>query len=174
MICEICKKNSAKIHITQIKNHKKMTIHICHDCSHEFGIDGAGINPSFSIEQFLMGSGMPVKSKEAAVEPMTQQTCPSCGLSYGAFKESGRLGCSQCYNTFAAELKPLLQKIQKEIKHTGKVPGQGNDVLQLRRSVSDLRVRLKEAVSKENFELAAQLRDEIRNMEGQLSQHEDA
>jgi len=172
MICEICKKNPAKIHITQLKDNKKYSIHICHDCSHECGIEGAAINPGFSIEDFLSG-GFPGKA-ETAAEPLTHQTCPVCGLSYGGFKESGRLGCAVCYDTFSTELKPLLQKVQKEIKHTGKVPGKGNLQLVLRRNVSDLRMQLKEAVSRENFETAAKLRDQIRQWENDLSKYENS
>ena len=97
-----------------------------------------------------------------------------CGLSYGGFKESGRLGCAVCYDTFSTELKPLLQKVQKEIKHTGKVPGKGNLQLVLRRNVSDLRMQLKEAVSRENFETAAKLRDQIRQWENDLSKYENS
>ena len=171
MLCEICEKNPAKIHITQIKNDTKYTLHICQECSQECGIDGPSINPSFSIEQFQ--SGGKAAKKESASAPHTHQTCPSCGLSYGAFKESGRLGCALCYDTFSTELKPLLQKIQKDVKHAGKSPGKGDARLVLRRKVSDLRLQLKEAVGQENFELAAQLRDEIRSMEGQLSHYDE-
>jgi protein arginine kinase activator len=171
MICEICKKNSAKIHITQVKNKKKYTIHICHDCSHEYGIDGASINPTFSIEQYL--SGTSTDNHVSGVEPLTHETCPSCSLSYGAFKESGRLGCSYCYTSFSNELKPLLQKIQKDLKHVGKSPSSGCDRTQIKRNVTDLRIQLKEAVNKENFELAAQLRDQIRDLESQLSSQEN-
>lgn len=171
MLCEICEKNPAKIHITQVKDNKKLTLHICHECSQECGIDGASINPAFSIDQFL-ASGKLVK-KESEGGPHTHLTCPSCGLSYGAFKESGRLGCAMCYDSFSTELKPLLQKIQKDIKHVGKTPGKGDVRLILRRNVSDLRIQLKEAVGQENFELAAHLRDQIRNMESQLSHYEE-
>lgn len=171
MLCEICEKNPAKIHITQLKDNKKFTLHICPECSQECGIEGASINPSFSIEQFL--SGNKISKKESDLLPHTHQTCPSCGLSYGAFKESGRLGCALCYDTFSSELKPLLQKIQKDVKHTGKYPGKGDTRLLIRRNVSDMRLQLKEAVSLENFELAARLRDQIREMEGQLSHFDE-
>lgn len=169
MLCEICEKNPAKIHITQLKDNKKFTLHICHECSQECGIEGAAINPSFSIEQFV--SGGKIVKKEGDATPHTHLTCPSCGLSYGAFKESGRLGCALCYDTFSSELKPLLQKIQKDIRHSGKTPGKGDARLILRRNVSDLRIQLKEAVGQENFERAAHLRDQIRQMEGQLSRY---
>ncbi|MGC9327374.1 MAG: UvrB/UvrC motif-containing protein [Candidatus Hinthialibacter sp.] len=171
MLCEICGKNPAKIHITQLKENKKYMLHICHECSQEYGIEGASINPSFSVEQFVSASKLSKTSEESATK--VHQTCPSCGLSYGAFKESGRLGCALCYDTFSSELKPLLRKLQKDIKHVGKTPGKGDARLILRRSISELRLQLKEAVCQENFEMAARLRDQIRDMEGQLSQYEE-
>ncbi|RJP26866.1 MAG: hypothetical protein C4527_14350 [Candidatus Omnitrophota bacterium] len=168
MICEVCKKKPAKIHVTQIKDKQKVTIHICQDCAHAKGVAGPAINTSFSVEQLLAGF-MKTQTSESG-EIANQETCPSCGLSYRAFKESGRLGCSLCYDTFSVQLRPLLQKVQKEIRHLGKVPNKGDNRTTMRRSVSDLRLQLKEAVGQENFELAAHLRDQIRQMENQISQ----
>ncbi len=169
MICDVCKKNPAKLHITQMVNDKKFTLHICPSCATEKGVTGPSINTSFSVEQLLSGGGE-AQPSEKEEEMAAHQTCPSCGLSYGSFKESGRLGCSLCYETFSAQIKPLLQKIQKEVKHKGKVPDKGDAQLVLKRNITDLRMQLKEAVSQEHFEEAAQLRDQIRKMENELGE----
>lgn len=170
MLCEVCKKNQAKIHVTQIKNNTKHSIHICQECAHEKGIAGPTINTSFSVEQLL--SGKSVSTEGGATGAKTHQTCPTCGLSYGAFTESGRLGCAECYETFAEFLRPLLHKVQKELKHKGKIPRQGDALLSMKREISTLRLRLKEAVGIENFEEAAHLRDRIRNLEEELTDAE--
>lgn len=169
MFCEICNKNPAKIHITQVKESEKHTIHICHSCAHEKGVAGPSVNTSFSVDQLLEGFA---KTEEAGMSPGTHQTCPSCGLSYGAFKESGRLGCAICYDTFAEHLEPLLRKVQKDVQHTGKTPNGGDEKLVKRQSVTELRSQLKEAVSQEHFELAAQLRDKIKEMESELNDND--
>lgn len=170
MLCEVCKKNPAKIHVTQVKDSKKFTIHICQECAHEKGVAGPAINTSFSVEQLLSGfMGSPVV---ASPESGMTQTCPSCGLSYNAFKESGRLGCSLCYESFSDPLKPLLQKIQKDLHHVGKVPRKGDAQLTLKRNITDLRMQLKEAVGREQFEQAARIRDQIRKIETELVQIE--
>jgi len=171
MFCEICNKNPAKIHITQVKDNQKHTIHICHSCAHEKGLAGPGINTTMSVEQLL--SGFEQSQEEMAAAAGTHQTCPSCGLSYGAFKESGRLGCAMCYDTFSEHLQPLLQKVQKDVKHVGKAPHSGDSRLVKRQSITDLRNQLKEAVSHENFELAAKLRDQIYEMEKDLESGSD-
>ncbi|MGI6456790.1 MAG: UvrB/UvrC motif-containing protein [bacterium] len=150
-----------------MKNNQKYTLHICHVCAHEKGVAGPAVNTSFSIEQIL--SGYQTAPEASAVETQVQsRTCPVCQLSYNAFKESGRLGCPVCYDTFSEQLKPLLRKIQKEINHIGKIPHLGDQKLVLRRSITDLRSQLKEAVTNEHFELAARLRDQIRDMESEL------
>lgn len=175
MLCEVCKKNQAKIHVTQIKNNMKHTIHICQECAHQKGIAGPSINTAFSVEQLLTGQTAPQhEAAQAAVSARTHQTCPACGLSYGAFMESGRLGCPVCYQTFAEPLKPLLQKVQKELRHKGKYPRQGDAAMTLKREISDLRVQLKEAVGEENFEEAARLRDRIRDLESEIAEVEQS
>lgn len=172
--CEICKKKQAKLHITQIKDNQKFTLHVCHDCAHENGIAGPTINTSFSIEGYLSGIVKPKQESGALqTEADVQRTCPNCGLSYGAFKESGRLGCSTCYEIFSEQLKPLLQKVQKDCRHIGKVPYSDNTQMMLKRNITDLRTRLQEAVRQEHFEDAARLRDQIRQLEGELARISD-
>ncbi len=166
MKCAICQKE-AKIHITQMKNNQKHAVHLCHDCAQELGIGNGAVNTSFSIEDLLTGK-TPVADDMPKQGAKVHETCPSCGLSYGAFMESGRLGCPTCYETFSKQLHPLLRKVQKEVNHKGKVPVKGDEQLSLKREISDMRLQLKNAVSDENFEEAARLRDTIRNLEDDL------
>lgn len=163
MFCEICKKNQAKIHVTQIKDNKRISVHLCQECAHEKGVAGPAINTHFSVADLLTGL---LKGQDEQAGPVdTQRTCMECGLSYGSFKESGRFGCGSCYETFREELRPLLQKIQRGVQHTGKIPRRcGKEVL-FERSIADLRRQLEHAVSEENFEEAARLRDRIRELE---------
>lgn len=162
MFCEICKKNPAKIHVTQIKDNQKTSVHLCQECAHEKGVAGPAINTHFSVADLL--AGLLKGHEELGEVPDVQRTCLECGLSYNSFRESGRFGCSQCYETFREEIRPLLQKIQKGTRHTGKIPKRcGKEVL-VERTMADLRQQLREAVSEENFEEAARLRDRIRGM----------
>jgi protein arginine kinase activator len=166
MMCEICKKNSAKIHVTQVREGKKTTIHICPECAHEKGVAGPALNTSFSVDQIL--GGYEKVQAEQDPEKLKRHTCSFCGLSYNGFRESGRLGCPQCYETFMEELSPILQKVQKDLQHVGKVPSQGNKKVELKRNIADYKRQLKTAIDKEHFEEAARLRDQIRDMEREL------
>ncbi len=163
MLCEICKKNQAKIHVTQIKDNKKISVHLCQECAHEKGVAGPAINTHFSVADLL--SGLLKGGEDQPTAPDLQKTCLQCGLSYNSFKESGRFGCSNCYETFRDDLEPLLQKIQKNTHHTGKAPRRCDGNVVVERNIADLRHRLQEAVSEENFEEAARLRDRIRELE---------
>lgn len=169
MRCVVCQKEEAKIHITQVKENQKQTVHLCHECAQELGLGNGAINTSFSIEDLLMGKTAAAgeSSKGGA---KVHSTCPNCGLSYGAFMESGRLGCSVCYETFTEQLLPLLRKVQKDIVHRGKKPVKGDTQQMLKREISDMRLQLKNAVTQENFEEAARLRDTIRHLELDLEQ----
>jgi protein arginine kinase activator len=90
--------------------------------------------------------------------------CPRCGFSQADFKKSGRLGCPECYQTFAEGLSGLLKTMHKGTRHIGKVP----EALRLSRETGDrlklLQKKLNKAIETEDFETAAQLRDEIKIM----------
>jgi protein arginine kinase activator len=90
--------------------------------------------------------------------------CPRCGFSQADFKKSGRLGCPDCYKTFAEGLGGLLKTMHKGTRHTGKSP----EALRVSRENSDrlktLQKKLNKAIESENFEEAAQLRDELKKI----------
>ncbi len=50
--------------------------------------------------------------------------CPGCRTSFAQFKESGRFGCPQCYDHFAAQVRDLLPRVHAgAYRHRGKTPG---------------------------------------------------
>jgi protein arginine kinase activator len=95
--------------------------------------------------------------------------CPVCGFTQADFKKAGRLGCAECYVTFAEPLEALLKSMHKGTRHVGKVP-QG---LQKARDLTDklrtLQKKLEKAVALENFEDAASLRDEIKSVKDKIA-----
>jgi protein arginine kinase activator len=95
-----------------------------------------------------------------------QHECPQCGVKFVEFRNTGRLGCPHDYNEFRAELLPLLENIHGETKHCGKAPRRLPGNKQAQSELLQLRNRLKQAVTKEDYEEAARLRDRIRTLEG--------
>lgn len=97
--------------------------------------------------------------------PNNQHECPQCGLKFVEFRNTGRLGCAYDYQEFREELLPLLENIHGETKHCGKTPRRLPQSKQAQNELVQLRNRLKQAISKEDYEEAARLRDHIRQLE---------
>jgi protein arginine kinase activator len=164
MSCDQCREREAVIHLTQIVNEQVTTLHLCERCAAEKGVESPGAQPKTPLGSFLaaMGKGYP----EQAPIARGADTCTRCGASFQDFRESGRLGCSECYQVFEAALRDLLRRLHGSTHHMGEryvVPGQ--PVPEERPQASDLREQLRVAVETENFELAAELRDRLRVME---------
>lgn len=91
--------------------------------------------------------------------------CPQCGITYDEFNRVGKFGCDRCYETFASEIKPLLQRLQGSSEYEGSVPSHGNNVFKAKYEVKQLRNQLEMAIQAEKFEDAAILRDKIKELE---------
>ena len=92
--------------------------------------------------------------------------CAHCGLTFAEFRERSLLGCPQCYASLESVLGPLLERAHEGgVRHLGKVPRRGGADDHRQIQLSRLRKRLDEAVTAEDYELAADLRDEIGQFE---------
>ncbi|MBI4055029.1 MAG: UvrB/UvrC motif-containing protein [Elusimicrobia bacterium] len=101
-------------------------------------------------------------------EAPQEAKCSACGLKYSKFQQTTLLGCSQCYQSFAPQLAPLIKRIHGSLQHQGKrspVQPSRTAPKDKKNSIKQLRQELEKAVRDENFELAAQLRDQIRELE---------
>ena len=124
-------------------------------------VDTAPETPNVPLTDFLAQMG----EKEAAdAEPDTQ--CTFCGITFAQFREAGRLGCPHCYTTFEDHLRVLLRRIHGGTQHVGKVylPPDPS-ASEMERRLEGLRRKLHRAVEAEDFERAAELRDQIRALE---------
>jgi protein arginine kinase activator len=165
MQCCVCKEREAKVHLTQIVGDKMQKVDLCEECAKQKGVnDPAG----FSLADLLLGLGASQEMEQASGN--ADLKCPHCGFTQADFKKAGRLGCAECYVTFAEGLEGLLKSMHKGIKHAGKVP----QVLQQSRDLSEklksLQKKLDKAVADEDFELAAVVRDEIKATKEKLTE----
>ena len=96
--------------------------------------------------------------------------CEKCGVSEEQFAKKGLLGCGDCYPIFEEKMLPLLRRIHGNTRHTGKVPERTGGRARLVKEIEVIKRQLKEAISREEFERAAQLRDSIRQMEKNLEE----
>ena len=162
MLCDVCKCNDATVFLTQIVEGKMQKVNLCDACSKEKGVqDPTG----FALADLLLGIG----AAEEIEKGGATQKCPVCGFTQADFKKTGRLGCSTCYVTFAEGLGSLLKAMHKGTEHVGKVPEHAQRAAQLNDRMRNLNESLKKAVADENYETAASLRDQIKQLENDVT-----
>jgi len=144
MLCEVCRKEEANVHYTQVINGEVTKMHLCESCAQENGLEGIsfpeGIHlgfSSFALAEFL------AELIDLGIMPQKEKVmCPNCGLSYHDFTHMGRLGCSECYRAFRVNLIPLLKQIHGKTKHIGRVP---------RKELLSLQRELQESIAGEEY-----------------------
>lgn len=168
MLCDDCGEKEAVFQATQIGKNKKTVLNLCADCWKKHGFDAPLSAIGFSMGNILASNILAsiIKQSEAeSTKPLPKVKCSGCGLSYGEFRQQGRLGCSRCYETFFDNLKDLLRRVHGSNDHMGKVPRSAQETFMARRELNRLHREMKRAVEKEEFEKAARLRDQIRKLE---------
>ncbi len=161
MLCDICGKKQATVHLTEIVDEQMTELHLCDECAKEKSVQ---MEQQFGLADLLAGlSDMGKQVKEEA-SPVTVK-CLNCGLTYEDFRKVGRLGCSECYNTFRRYLSVLLKKIHGSNQHLGKTPARIAKPVKAISSIQELKDRLQRAIQSEEFEEAARLRDKIKELE---------
>jgi len=166
MLCQICGKNPATVHFTEIHDNRMSEIHVCERCAEEKGMQSPATQHKFEIADLL--AGMVDAMTQTEEERVGHVQCPRCGLLYSSFKETGRLGCADCYTAFQFQLRPLLRRIHGDTRHRGKVPARGGAGATRTRQIQRLHDDLQRSVEREDFEAAAGIRDEIRKLEAEL------
>jgi protein arginine kinase activator len=164
MLCCVCKEKEAKVHLTQIVGDKMQKVDLCEQCAAQKGVNDP---QGFSLADLLLGLGASQEMEQAGGGPDVK--CPNCGFTQADFKKAGRLGCSECYVTFAEGLDSLLKTMHKGTKHTGKVPQSLQQSRELADKIKSLEKKLAKAVAEENFEQAATMRDEIKTTRDKLT-----
>jgi protein arginine kinase activator len=164
MLCCVCKEKEATVHLTQIAGEKMQKVDLCEECAKHKGVnDPAG----FSLADLLLGLGASQEIDQSGGG--SEIKCPRCGFTQADFKKTGRLGCPDCYTTFAEGLEGLLKTMHKGVRHIGKLPQALQQSRDLAERLKNLHKKLSKAVEGENFEQAAQLRDEIKQVSQKIA-----
>lgn len=156
--CSGCK-NPISIIYKEIEKGSISCTHMCESCP--------------NLKKKLKGE----VSSNLEQHPAKTLCCSTCKTSYESFLLDGFLGCSECYHIFEVSILEKLKteslipkKLQDILEtnaemplHLGKTPhGEFSKVLSSQ--VSDLNEALNEALVRENYEQAAQLRDQIKQL----------
>jgi len=115
----------------------------------------------FALADLLLGLGAAEEMERGGMV----EKCAVCGFSQADFKKTGRLGCGECYQTFASGLETLLKGMHKGTVHLGKIPKRAIESIEREARLKGLRNDLRQAVIAEDYESAAQLRDQLKQLE---------
>lgn len=160
--CRRCSK-PATLHITEIRDSKAVAIHLCETCAREYletPADSTSSSPASDL-----AAKLEELVNEGSEEMLASLCCPTCGITFADFRETGRFGCPHDYTEFMNELLPLLENIHEDTKHTGKHPVSRRAAAHEQTRMIQLRNLLQEAVECEDYESAAKIRDEIASLE---------
>ena len=166
MKCDSCGKENANVHMTSIVNGVKEEHHYCQQCASQKE-QGTGsmfssmFDDTFFNNQFFANVMYP----QSTLGNSKLSACPQCGMTISAFNHQGRLGCDKCYEAFQQHLVPLIKRIQGSTSYEGRLPQRGAEDLKVEQTIKQLRNDLIQAVKQEQFERAAQIRDEIKSLE---------
>ncbi len=165
MKCMFCDR-PATVHLTDIVNKKKREAHLCEKCARERNLLPEQPGPQIDLKALLNLMMNPHSGGAGGAVATGEAVCPTCGLTYAAFKAEGRFGCAHDYNVFREALEPLMERVHRATTHAGKLPTVARKAAHAAK-LDDLREQMKVAVEAEDYEQAARLRDLIRKMEAE-------
>lgn len=180
MICQVCNKNQAKIHYKTNVNGKQTEMYLCRECAEKNGITHKpAFEPIDMIDGFfgkgtddIFGGFFAGMMNDSPVKVNEPKVCPLCGMRFSDFLHDGKIGCAECYKTFSSSLNSTVKRIHGSAEHCGKVPEGRKDELSDKKKIESLKLKLTEAIEKQEYEMAARYRDEIKALENKKEEGE--
>jgi protein arginine kinase activator len=160
MLCDHCKKNEATINFAQVADDKKLDYHLCENCAEKLGFKNPLKAVPFPLGDFL--SSMVDKDFKEKTGALVQINCTQCGLTFAEFSKTGKFGCGRCYRAFKTQLDDLLRKIHGSNRHIGNLPHGTSESMEPLRKERELQDELRSAIRNEEFEKAAEIRDQLK------------
>jgi protein arginine kinase activator len=155
--CSLCGAD-ATVHLTQIVNNKIHKVDLCESCAQKKGVTNAD---GFSLADLLAKGNFHATAEDSTLK------CPDCGFTVADFRRTGRLGCPTCYSTFRKLLLPALEDMHPGLSHCGKIPERSLTSTEMRQQIENLKQSLAAAIESEAYEDAADIRDQIRQLESE-------
>ena len=161
MKCEKCNEREATVLYKQTVNGVSTAAHLCAECAAKAQSE-AGFSAHFPFGSDLFGNLFGISAPTIAP---AGKKCEGCGATFADVRRAGKVCCAKCYETFAAELAPSIHSLYGKSVHIGRAPAKKAAARDKQNRLAKLKNDLRAAIEAENFEEAAKLRDEIRNME---------
>jgi len=164
VVCQRCNQAQATVHITDTIPEKRER-HLCEDCAEK---EGVIIKQKHHTTNEILQQFIKHKVGAAVAGELESLACPQCGTTLRDFQTNGQLGCPHDYVVFQNFLMPLIERAHEgATHHVGKVPQTAETLVKRQTGIMRLRRELQEAIEQENYERAARVRDQIRDMETQ-------
>lgn len=166
MLCQKCHKRRATIRYAEVVDGRVTDQFWCKECLAQ---------QRSASEGFELSEVPPTRPSKASIHKVVsnvvraQRACPECDTRLQTVLETRQVGCASCYRHFGDELPALLQQIHDAQRHRGKSPQASDTRSQLRSELLARRALLRSMLKAENYEEAARLRDEIRELESGMA-----
>jgi protein arginine kinase activator len=161
MLCQICKKKQATIHLTEITDGKRKEMHLCQKCAAD---EGMVVKSQMSIDE-LLGNLLESKPDDEA-QFDSEDRCPICGFHPNDLNKQPLVGCPNDYEVFEPQLSAIIENAHDgKTHHTGKIPSNIPQNTKSYMQLLNLREELRDALKHEDYEQAAELRDRITELE---------
>lgn len=149
MLCQNCKKREATVNHIQSINGAACAVHLCAACADSlFG----------EFEKSFFGGMQAGLFDEPVFE---ERQCPSCGLRFSEYRQTGLLGCPSCYDVFNEELMPYITRIQGKTVHVGKGGGVNTSEHELLLKLSALQKAMEKALSCGDYVKAGEINEQM-------------
>lgn len=173
MLCQKCHKKTASVFISSIINGQETREYLCDACAKDYPLFNFNLQDPFSIkdvmDKFKLDEEASIdKEKLLAVDKEYEEEdiiCPNCYSTYNEYKDTGKVGCSRCYEIFEKQLKPILKNIYGYEEYIGKSPKVDDTHVYISKEIGILKEDLNRAVEHEEYEKAADIRDRIKELE---------
>ena len=170
MECQRCGLRKGQIQVTRLVEGELQEVLLCDECLRaETRLEQ--VSP-LAANHMLTAILDAVSQSPLQVNLIRTTSCNQCGMTFGLYREIGKMGCSKCYQTFSERLEPVLNNWHGHSNHVGKKRKRAPQNLAQKMALQKLHKTLKEAVQAEAFEEAAAIRDQIMEMEAQVTADE--
>lgn len=164
MICSICKKREAVLHIQENSPGGVKTVSLCLECAAVKGFNIRNEDVGALFMKFVTNIfGTPAdKTIDLSSLKLLGLKCPYCGKSLESAIEEHKVGCSYCFNEFSKIIDIMLFKYNNSLDYKGALPVEIDIRRKYKLQMLDLKRELRRNIKIENFKEAAVIRDKIK------------
>jgi protein arginine kinase activator len=165
--CELCGEEPATMHLLKVVDGSIIHTHLCARCAEEMAAEQTeGLALVLAVPSVLRGFPKQASAEDREATGGSavnhgESFCGVCGTTLSDVKESGMVGCANCYRVFADHLEATVRREAEPVEHLGKVPLRGPETDTLRHEMMRLERMLRELVQHERYEEAAGVRDRL-------------